>query len=57
MLSLEGVRSAAVVLEPSTFGGGPSALLLVGTLAAAGLPTYLVKRGDSLAEVLRGDGL
>jgi len=55
-LRFEGVRSAAIVLEASTFGGGQSSLLLIGALAAAGLPTYLVKRGDHLPEVLRGDG-
>jgi uncharacterized protein (DUF58 family) len=56
-LGFEGVRSAAIVLEPSTFGGdGGSSLLIVGALAAAGLPAYLVKRGDHFAEALRSTG-
>ena len=47
-LLARGIYVSAVVLEGSTFGRAPSSLLLVSTLAAAGLPTYLVKRGDRL---------
>ena len=55
-LRLQGTRPVAIVLESSTFGDEQSSLLLVGTLAAADLPTFLVKRGDFLQHALRGDG-
>jgi uncharacterized protein (DUF58 family) len=42
----------AMYLEPSTFGPAPSSLRVLGALASAGLPTYLVKRGDELARAL-----
>jgi uncharacterized protein (DUF58 family) len=47
-----GVRGAVVLLEASTFGSTKPSLMLVGALAALGVPTYLVKRGDSLNEAL-----
>ncbi|HLH22390.1 MAG TPA: DUF58 domain-containing protein [Chloroflexota bacterium] len=47
-----GVRSAVVLLEASTFGGSRPSLMLVGSLAAAGFPTYLVKHGESLDQAL-----
>lgn len=43
-----GVRTTAVLIEAATFGHAPSTLLLVSSLAAAHIPTYLVKRGDRL---------
>ena len=43
-----GVRSTAVLIEAATFGRAPSTLLLVSSLGAAHIPTYLVKRGDRL---------
>ena len=52
LLTGRGVKTAAVVLEPRTFGGEGGALLLFGALAAAGVPTYLVKRSDDLAATL-----
>jgi uncharacterized protein (DUF58 family) len=47
-----GVRSAVVLLEASTFGGTRPSLMLVGSLAAAGIPTYLVKHGEPLDQAL-----
>lgn len=48
-----GARAVAVLIEPSTFGGRDSSIHLIGQLAAGGVLTYLVKRGESLAESLR----
>ena len=47
-LAGRGVRTTAVLIEAATFGRAPSTLLLVSSLAAAHMPTYLVKRGDRL---------
>jgi len=47
-----GIHGGAVVLEASTFGEANSSLLLVGTLASAGVPGILVKRGDDVGKVL-----
>ncbi|MBI2955437.1 MAG: DUF58 domain-containing protein [Chloroflexi bacterium] len=47
------VRTIAVVLEGKTFGGQGNSMLIVGVLAAAGIPSYLVKRGEPLGDVLQ----
>ncbi len=47
-----GVSASAVLLEAGTFGGAPGSIFLVAALAAASIPTYLVKRGESLAVAL-----
>lgn len=47
-----GVHTTAVLIEAATFGRAPSTLLLVSSLAAAHIPTYLVKRGDRLEHAL-----
>jgi uncharacterized protein (DUF58 family) len=47
-----GVHSTAVLIEAATFGHAPSTLLLVSSLAAAHITTYLVKRGDALGRAL-----
>ena len=47
-----GVKILVVLLEASTFGGQESSILQVSTLAASGVPVYLVKKGDNLAEAL-----
>jgi uncharacterized protein (DUF58 family) len=47
-----GVHSNAVLVEAATFGSAPSTLLLVSSLAAAHIPTYLIKRGDALEQAL-----
>jgi len=52
LLGGRGVKRAAVLLEPRTFGGEESALLVYSALAAAGVLTYLVKRSDDLSLTL-----
>jgi uncharacterized protein (DUF58 family) len=47
-----GVSTTAVLIEAATFGQAPSTLLLVSSLAAAHITTYLVKRGDRLDRAL-----
>lgn len=44
--------AAAVVVEPSTFGGRDNALMLVSSLTAINVPSFLVKRDDSLNAAL-----
>ena len=51
-LSGRGVHSSAVLIEAATFGQAPSTLMLVSSLAAAHVPTYLVKRGGRLEQSL-----
>lgn len=51
-LAQRGVKVAAILLEPSTFGGAQDSLLVFGTLAAADVFTYLVKRSDDLVRAL-----
>jgi uncharacterized protein (DUF58 family) len=47
-LAGQGAKRSAIVLEPRTFGGDESALLVFTALAAADVQTYLVKRSDDL---------
>lgn len=52
-LNLRGVHGQAVLFEANTFGRGiPSSLGALGTLAGARVPTYVVRRGDSLQRAL-----
>ena len=52
-LTLRGVHGQSVLLDASTFGRGvPSSLSILGSLAAARVPTYVVKRGDSIQKAL-----
>jgi uncharacterized protein (DUF58 family) len=51
-LSLRGVHGQAVVLDASTFGRVPGSLGVLGALTAARVPTYVVKRGESLQRAL-----
>jgi uncharacterized protein (DUF58 family) len=51
-LAQRGVKVAAILLEPSTFGSADNSLLVFGTLAASDIYTYLVKRSDDLAQAL-----
>ncbi|MBV9358060.1 MAG: DUF58 domain-containing protein [Chloroflexi bacterium] len=46
------ISAVAVLIEAATFGTAPSTLLLVSSLAAAHMPTYLVKRGERLDHAL-----
>ncbi len=47
-----GVKVAAVLLEPSTFGGSENSLMVFGALAAGEIYTYLVKMSDSIMNAL-----
>ncbi len=47
-----GVRAAVVLLDPTTFGGSKSPLLLFGELTASDILTYVVRRGDDLSIAL-----
>lgn len=51
-LMARSIRSLAVVVEPSTFGGEASSLIVVSELTALGVPFVLVKKGDDLRRVL-----
>ena len=51
-LQSRGVKVAAVLLETETWGAPTSSLDAYGTLAAAGIFTYTVKRSDDLTLVL-----
>lgn len=48
-IAQRGVRVSAALIEPETFGSGPSSLLTVSALAAAGIPAHLVKYGEPIA--------
>lgn len=52
LLRARGVTVLAVLLEAGTFGSAESPVLVISTLAASGIPTYLVKRGDNLETAL-----
>jgi uncharacterized protein (DUF58 family) len=52
MLQSRGVKAAAIVLEPSTFGGAESSLGVFASLAAADLFSYMVKHADDLQSAL-----
>jgi uncharacterized protein (DUF58 family) len=51
-IAARGVRGAAVLVEPETFGPAGSSLLVVSDLLAAGVPTHLVKYGEEIAAAL-----
>lgn len=50
------VRCVAIIIEPGTFGGAESSLMVVSDLAATGVPTYLVKHGDDINSALANQG-
>ena len=52
MMAGRGVKLAAVLLEPGTFGGDGNALFVYGALAAADIFSYLVKQTDDLTTTL-----
>ena len=52
VLTQAGVRATVILVDPSSFGGPNSPLLLVGELAALGIPTIVLRRQDDLAAVL-----
>jgi uncharacterized protein (DUF58 family) len=49
-LAERGVKVAAVILEPSTFGGEENSLMVFGALAASEVYTYLVRHTDDLMD-------
>jgi uncharacterized protein (DUF58 family) len=51
-LQQRGVKVAAILLEPSTFGGSDSALEIFASLAGNDVHTYIVKRADDLQTAL-----
>ncbi len=51
-LSRRGLRVVAAIIDPSTFGGAGGATNLVSLLSLRGIPTYLIRYGDRLEEVL-----
>jgi hypothetical protein len=51
-LQQRGVKVAAILLEPSTFGGSESALGVFASLASNDVFTYIVKRDDDLPSAL-----
>jgi len=51
-LERRGVRVIVVLIDPASFGGRKSAVGVKALLQAAGTPTYLVRCGDALEEVL-----
>ena len=52
MLRARGVKVAAIVLEPSTFGGAESSLGVFASLAAGDVFSYMVKHADDLQSAL-----
>jgi uncharacterized protein (DUF58 family) len=44
----QGVKVGAVLIEPSTFGGGENSLMVFGALASSDVYTYLVRNSDDL---------
>jgi uncharacterized protein (DUF58 family) len=55
-LVARGVKVVTVIVEPSTFGAAESSIMLVSGLAAIGVPTYLIKRGEDIARALAYGG-
>lgn len=53
-LQSRGVKAAAIVLEPSTFGAEESSLGVFASLAATDVYTYMVKRADDIQAALNG---
>lgn len=47
-----GVRAAVILIDPSTFGGEGSPLVLYGELTASDILTYVVAQGDDLSFAL-----
>jgi uncharacterized protein (DUF58 family) len=56
-IAQRGVRVSAVLIELGTFGSGPSSLLTVSALAAAGIPAHLVKYGEPIARAFAGPAI
>ena len=52
VLQQRGVKLAAILMEPSTFGSTESSLGVFASLAASDVFTYMVKRSDDLLTAL-----
>ena len=52
VLQQRGVKLAAILIEPSTFGSTESSLGVFASLAASDVFTYMVKRSDDLLTAL-----
>jgi uncharacterized protein (DUF58 family) len=48
MQMYKGIQTLAVIIEPGTFGGHGNPLVLVSALSTINVPSYLVKRDDSI---------
>lgn len=55
-LTQRGVRAAAVLIDPSTFGSDRSPLLMYSELTASDILTYVVRNGDDLGVALSPSG-
>jgi uncharacterized protein (DUF58 family) len=55
-LTQRGVRAAVVLVDPSTFGGDRSPLLMYSELTASDILTYVVRKGDDLGLALSASG-
>ena len=55
-LERRGVRVMVVIVDPASFGGRHSAAAITPILRSAATPTYVVRRGDSLTQVLSRRG-
>lgn len=51
-LQARGVKVAAIIIEPSTFGGSEGSLGVFASLAATDVFTYMVKRADDITSAL-----
>jgi hypothetical protein len=51
-LQARGVKVAAIIIEPSTFGGADASLGIFASLAATDVFTYMVKHADDLQTAL-----
>jgi len=51
-LMTRGVHCQTVLLDGSTFGQVPSSMTMFGALAGAHVPTYLIRRGESIQRAL-----
>jgi uncharacterized protein (DUF58 family) len=56
-IAQRGVRVSTILIEPETFGSGPSSLLTVSALAASGIPAHLVKYGEPIARAFASPAL
>jgi uncharacterized protein (DUF58 family) len=52
LLQQRGIRSLAILVEAGTFGGAGDSLHVVSSLAAAEIPTHLIKQGEPIAPAL-----